>query len=67
MPKVSFQEETVDLKIASQRVLSGGRWREMSLSGLSLAMSQNMTGCSLRRVQPQARAEGDLEVEFSAS
>lgn len=57
----------VDLKIESQRVLSGGRWREMSVSGLSLTVSGNMTGCSPRQELPQARAEGDLEVDLSAS
>lgn len=39
----------------------------MSLSGLSLTVSENMTGCSPRQELPQARAEGDLEVDLSAS
>lgn len=37
------------------------------LSELSLTVSGNMTGCSPRREQPQARVEGDLEVGSSAS
>ena len=66
---MSFGEETVDLKIESQRVLSGGRWRKVSLSRLSLTMSGNTTEFSPgeNSTRPQAGVESDLGMDSSAS
>ena len=66
-PKGSLGEETIDLKIKSRGVLSGGRQGKVSLSRLSLTISGNMSVFSPRREQPQAGVQGDLGVDSSAA
>ena len=66
-PKGSLGEETIDLKIKSRGVLSGGRQGKVSLSRLSLTISGIMSVFSPRREQPQAGVQGDLGVDSSAA